>query len=75
MLLIAAFLFTACGQDNHSPSTEFAALPVYELSHPQPAKVVHKNGGRSLTGFLSDCESQLDRIKDGFSAAIGQPHK
>ncbi|MBV6443472.1 MAG: hypothetical protein DYG98_00665 [Haliscomenobacteraceae bacterium CHB4] len=74
-LLIAAFLSSSCDRSTLNTPAELAMLPVYELSHPQPAKVVRKNSDRSITGFLADCESQLDRIRDGLSTSIGQPHR
>lgn len=73
--LIAAFLFSSCGQSTPNTPAELAVMPIYELSYPRPANVVRKNSDCSLTGFLADCESQLERIRDGFSASIGQPHR
>jgi hypothetical protein len=84
LLFAAALLFSACGQDVQTPSAEFATLSVYEFANHQPAKVAHKSPtyttsagrhDRSITDFLTDCQSQLDRIRDCFSASIGQPHK
>lgn len=84
VLLIAAFLFSSCGQSTGNPTAELATLPVYELSPSQSVKAVRKTpasapsvGKRDgrITAFLTDCESQLDRIRDGFSASIGQPHR
>ena len=75
VLLIAAFLFSSCGQSTGNPTAELATLTIYELSQPQPVKTVRENGAPSLTGFLTDCESQLDRIRNGFSTSIGQPHR
>ena len=84
LLLAVALLLSACSQNDQIPPAELAALPIYEFANHQPAKVAHNNPvsvpsadkrDRSITDFLTDCESQLDRIRDGFSASIGQPHK
>ncbi|HRI60823.1 MAG TPA: hypothetical protein PK228_13890 [Saprospiraceae bacterium] len=84
LLFGAALLFSACGQDAQNPPAELAALSIYEFTHHQPVHVAGQNltratsankHDRSITDFLTDCESQLDRIRDGFSASIGQPHR
>lgn len=76
ILFSAALLFfSSCGQNAPKPPAEFASMPVYECSAPRPARIVQHNDNPSIGAWLTDCESQLDRIRDCFAASIGRPHR
>lgn len=75
LLFGAALLLTACGQNHRNPPAELDYMPLGEISISRPEKVAHLDNSNSITDFLTDCESQFNRIGNSFSASIGQPHK
>ena len=75
LISAASLFFSSCEQDIPKPPAEFASMSVYECSAPRPVRIIQHNDNSSVATWLTDCESQLDRIRDCFAASVGRPHR